>query len=242
MKDLALLVPSRGRPENVDRLLYQVARLTGVAVGKLVVYLGLDDDDDVDAYLRQHNVDAGLSTGLLKVVTGERKTLAEWTNHLGQLAADVDHAEFLASLGDDHTPITFQWDVDLMAAIRRQDGPGYAYGNDLFQGRLMPTAWVQHVLTYRALGWVMQPTLRHMYVDNVILSLGMAANRITYVPSVVVEHRHPLAHKAKWDASYKETNSAASFADDGALFEKWAAEQLAADADMLKSMTWTEGG
>jgi hypothetical protein len=236
--DLAILVPSRGRPQNLDRLLFAVSRLTGVAVGKVAVFLGLDDDDDVDAYLRMPNVDGAASTGMLKVVTGPRQSLSEWTNQLAATAADTAHAEYLCSLGDDHVPVSRGWDTSLMRACRSLPGPGYAYGNDLFQGKWMPTAWVQHVLTYRALGWMMLPELRHMYVDNVILALGRAAERIVYAPDIIVEHRHPMAQKAAWDESYKATNATESYAADRKVFEHWCESELDAAVSVLRSMEW----
>jgi hypothetical protein len=238
--DLAILVPTRGRPENLDRLLSVLPTVTGCKPGKVVVYAGIDDDDDVDAYLRMPNVDGAVSTGLLKVVTEPQQSLSAWTNVLAMKAVVSDNPEYLASLGDDHVPVSHHWDTRLMASIRSLPGPGYAYGNDLLQGKLMPTAWMQHILTYRALGWMMLPDLAHMYVDNVILTMGVAAGRIAYAPDVIVEHRHPLAHKAKWDAVYDESNSDGSYAADRELFEAWRVDGLTEAVDTLTSMTWGE--
>lgn len=239
MPDLAILVPSRGRPEQLDKLL---RALTHTCSAPFMVYVGLDDDDpDIAQYASVTDaLNAGQAPVDFMVYTsvGPRRSLADWTNDLALTAMRELAPPFLASLGDDHRPVTVGWDVELMAAVGRLPGPGWAYGNDLFQGPRLPTAWVQSSALFSGLGWVMPRALRHMYVDNVVYDLGRHANRITYCPDVVVEHRHPYAGKGSWDGLYETNSQGARFIEDRAAYERWRLEEFKRDAETVAALEW----
>jgi hypothetical protein len=233
--DLAIITPSRGRP---DRFAELVASVAATAAGDVQVWVGLDDDDPADYHDACND-----PPGNVQVVAflGERRSLSGWTNHLaGEALASIDPPRYLASLGDDHRPRTPGWDRTLIAAIEGLDGPGFAYGNDLFQGAAVPTAWVASAVAVRAVGWMMPPTCAHMFVDNAVLELGRAAGRIVYRPDVVIEHLHPVAGKAHWDDSYRASNHPDRYAADKAAFEVWLRDGLDADAARVRAVTYAK--
>jgi hypothetical protein len=225
MAELAVITPTRGRPDRFADMCEAIHRTARTDVR---VYAALDDDDQADygALLgRPYDVE---------VTRGPRRSLSAWTNVLAWRALDGPAPpRYLASLGDDHRPRTVGWDRLLIDAIEQLDGPGFAYGNDLYQGAAMPTAWVVSADVVRALGWMMLPGCDHMYVDAAVLELGRAAGRIVYRPDVVIEHVHPLAGKAPVDESYRESNHPDRYAADRAAFEAWKADGLAADLAAL---------
>jgi len=230
MADLAILTPTRGRPQQFAELVKAVAATRGG--GTITVWAGIDDDDESDygRALAANLADTRPGVGL-ELRRGPRKSLSAWTNELAAEAlAAADPPRYLASLGDDHRPRTFGWDAKLIHAIEALEGPGFAYGNDLFQGVKMPTAWVASAEVVRALGWMMLPGCAHMYVDNAILELGQASGRISYRSDVVIEHLHPLAGKASWDDSYRESNADERYVADRTAFKAWRTEYLVADA------------
>lgn len=228
LPDLTVLVPSRGRPAALADLAEAVHT---TAAGAVEVLAAVDDDDPArDEYLQ------GASPRTYRVLVGPRRSLCGWTNELANLrlaAAVVPCPRYFASLGDDHRPRTPGWDRMLIEAIEQLPGPGFAYGNDLLQGRALPTAWVASTEVVRALGWMMLPTCAHMYVDAAILALGLDTGRIAYRADVIIEHLHPLAGKASWDPSYRESNSSGRYDADRAAYEAWHANQRAADAARL---------
>lgn len=231
MADLAILVPSRGRPQRFAEMVEAIARTSEMHVR---VWAGVDDDDTADylepLYGKPYAVIAHREP---------RRSLCDWTNHLAQLALEAPNPpRYLASLGDDHRPRTPGWDRMLIEAIEALPGPGFAYGNDLLQGKAMPTAWVASAEVVQALGWMMLPTAEHMYVDAAILALGEASGRIAYRPDVVIEHLHPLAGKAPWDASYRESNADERYVADRAAFEAWRNGQLAADTATVEALVY----
>jgi hypothetical protein len=239
MPDLAILVPTRGRPGNLERL---VAAIQRNSTTNVKIYGGLDvDDPTLDEYVKSAPLTAAVEQGLLELRCGERATLVQWTNGLAAWALRVDPGiKFLASLGDDHVPCTPAWDMNLMMAIMAMPGPGYAFGNDLLQGDRLPTAWVQSVEVYETLGWVMHPSLRHLYVDNVVSVIGTESGRLAYRPGVVIEHLHPLAGKATWDESYKSSNGQPTKNADYVAYSAWRADTYAKDAAAVAALVWKD--
>lgn len=213
MDDLAIITPSRDRP---DRLYAMAEAIFATAKTRATLYIGLDDDDESDysAFIGQ--------PWPAVVYRSSRRSLAQWSNDLAGDALRAYPPRFLASLGDDHMPRTPGWDVALCDAIKAMPGGhGFAYGNDLFQGPRVPTAWVASASVVHALGWMMLPACQHMYVDDAIRELGDAAGCITYLPDVIVEHMHPQAGKAQLDESYRSTNTPEQFEIDRKAYEAW---------------------
>ena len=151
MADLAILVPSRGRPANVARLVEACARTCRLDT---VVAFGFDEDDD--CYSDNLKAADGCYASVRR-----RMGLAKWTNTLSALHED---ATWQASIGDDMVPVTDGWDERLCEAA----GPaGMAYPNDRRRDDI-PEAIVIGTRLVRALGWFCEPSLRHWYVDAVV--------------------------------------------------------------------------
>ena len=232
MPDLVIVTPTRGRPERFAEF---VAAVHATAALDVQVWAGIDDDDPSDYYTACRDAPG---EDLIVAYRGDRQSLSAWTNHLAARALEMRHPpRYLASLGDDHRPVTPRWDRKLVDAVEDLPGPGIAYGNDLLQGARLPTAWVVSADIVRALGWMMLPTCAHLFVDTAVLELGRAADRIAYRPDVVIEHHHPVAGKAKWDDSYRASNAAARYDADRAAFDVWKRDGLDADAAKIRTLT-----
>lgn len=224
--DLLVIVPSRGRPENIARL-WEAWQDT--ATGRAYLLVCIDEDDPAEpeyvAHHRHHLRRYMLSTR-------HRNGFAPRLNDEARLAADpMTRADpfALASWGDDHVPHTHGWDAALVDALHEL-GTGYAYGNDLFQGPNIPTAWAQTSDIVRTLGWMTPPPLAHLYVDNAVFDLGHAIGRIRYLPEVIIEHLHPATGKVEWDQLTADANSGEAYETDRVAYEKWRAEDLDRDA------------
>jgi hypothetical protein len=222
MPDLTVIVPSRGRPESINRLT-EAFEQTCTADTELVVCVD-NDDPRIDAYLE--------ADGVHRIVTGPRQRLVGWTN---KIATDPESASYaFGSIGDDHLPRTKGWDTQTLAALH-QLGTGVAYPNDLFRGAELPTAAFLTADIVRTLGYMAPPTLTHLYCDNFWLDLGNSIG-IRYLPDVIVEHLHPFAGKAAVDASYVETNRPESYAADDAAYRLYRRDSFAADVAKLRDL------
>lgn len=195
MKDAAILVPSRARSAQLGEMI-SAALSTSAAQTDIIVAVD-NDDPDGPAY-------AALEDSLRgeKRVTwlrGPRDTMAGWTNKMAGWYAGGYFA--LGSFGDDHFPRTPGWDAVLLDAL---ETPGVimAYGDDLHQGRRLPTAPLIRSAVVTALGWMALPGCSHYFIDDGWLALADGA--AAYCQNVIIEHVHPDAGKAPRDATYAE--------------------------------------
>lgn len=220
MKRMLVIVPTRGRPENAQRL--ENARRETETTG-LVDFLYVVDDDDPKAmeYARAAQlwgaraVAPGHSGGLpvpsgaevriplSSVAIAPRMRMIGSLNHFAlRYAPDYDYLGFM---GDDHAPRTQGWDRQILDVL---DDPGarVVYGNDLLQGPNLPTAVFMHSVIVRAAGFFAPPLLTHLYADNYWKELGQALDGLVYLPDTIIEHVHPAAGKAAMDDGYREAN------------------------------------
>lgn len=196
------------------------------------IAVGTDDDDPGRrAYGRV--LWPAVIAGCVRHFTGTRRTLSGWTNLLAE-GGIAEGYRALASLGDDHLPRTQGWDRLLLEALDKLGGEGIAYGNDLHQGEALPTAPVISAGIVEALGWMMEPGLKHMHVDDVWRDLGRGAGCLAYVPEVVIEHQHPDAGKAVGDETY--TESAAGMSADRDAYHRWRDERMASDVAKVRAL------
>jgi hypothetical protein len=221
MRDLLIIVPTRGRPESVARLA-EAGRATTDAATDLV--FALDNDDEPSA-------EAAAALGIYRV-TGPRNHLAGWTNLIARHC--MKEYRVLASLGDDHAPRTPGWDRLLLEAIGVMGGTGFAYGNDLLQGAALPTAVAVSSNIVSALGWMCEPSMRHYCIDNVWKDLGEGAGCLAYLPDVIIEYVHPAAGKAAPDVTHNE--AVARDTEDFTAYAHWKVWRMTADIATVQTL------
>lgn len=196
--DLLIIVPSRGRPGNIARLLdsvHETARM------RTRLHICVDDDDE---QLPGYEYAMGKAAGEHdRLEQGPRKGLCSWTNQVAvRRAAEYP---YLASLGDDHVPMTPGWDKALIRGIERMGGTGFTYPWD---GRRedIPEAVVMSSDIVQALGWMCMPDLDHWYCDVAWADLGRGAGCLRFLRAIAVDHFHPRTGKASVDDTYSEAS------------------------------------
>ena len=221
MTDLVILVPSRGRPASVARLAEACAKTCRTGY---LLHFGLDEDDPAaeDAVRAAREYEPLFNIG-------PRVGLTSWTN---LLAADHPDVPYLASLGDDHLPVTTGWDEQLITAVEHMGG-GIAYPND--ERRVdIPEAAVISTPIVKALGWMACPTMNHWYIDNVWNDLGRGAGCLAFCRDVLVKHLHPnVAPGTPVDATY--TDAAGDWDADLRAYQKWRLYQMRADIATVRT-------
>lgn len=138
--------------------------------------------------------DAPFVMGLAPEETG---TLVRATNSAASKFWDQDI--IIGHVGDDHRFRTLGWDRRIAEILTE---PGIAYGDDLLQGEMLPTAPFISSVIPRSLGWYALPSCKHMFIDNAWKRLGQALGSYHYLPDVVIEHMHPGAGKGQLDEGY----------------------------------------
>lgn len=194
MGELAVIVPSRGRPQNIARLI-EAMNQTCRADTTLIV--GVDDDDPCR---EQYQAFTGC-----KVVVQPRRRLVHWLNDLA--VPRTSKYRFIGHIGDDNVPRTVGWDTRIIESLK---GNLFCFGDDLDPGRV-PGSLSIHIFmrsdVIRRLGYMGPPSIQHMYVDPVWYAWGQATS-IEFLPDVVLEHMHyTVAGKAPIDESYQASTA-----------------------------------
>lgn len=197
---LALLLPTRGRPQNLERFI----RATGAtAHGDWHIYVRLDDDDPTFAEYQDVLDECGYD-GRVSLFNGPRTGFAASLNEMAAQAAD-DGSLYVSMFGDDVVPMTQGWDVALTEALG--EPLGVVYGDDGLRDKHakdLPTHYVTQTEVYRRLGYLAPPGIKHLFLDNVARDIGRNLRRFIFVP-VKIQHLHPWAEGEQIDdATYQE--------------------------------------
>ena len=231
MRDVLIACATREREENARRLIRAV-RDTCTADTDLI--FGVDDDDP--SYSEDFELFA-LRNGAVQVIRGPRADVAEWTNRIAVPRAPLYRA--VMSLGDDHLPHEREprkpgWDELLLGALAGR--PGVAYGNDLHQRERWPTAAMVDSRVIRALGYMCPPPPGpvHLCIDCFWRRLGEDLDNLAYLDDVIIEHLHPHAGKAAWDASYARSNAYDRYASDERALQVFLRDRWPDDLKQLR--------
>ncbi len=185
---LLVIVPSRGRPDNAQRLLEALER-TAPAVD--VIFAVDSDDPTLNEY----------PASFTQEVEGGSMVAA-----LNQVAvANTEKYPYIGFLGDDTLPHDF-WYGRILFALERHPN-AMVYGNDLIHGPGLPTAIFMDSNVIRTLGFMAPPEQKHLFVDNYWKALGEETGNLFYVDDAYIEHLHPLVGKAETDVVYDKVNS-----------------------------------
>lgn len=221
MKNRILTIcPSRGRPVNIDRLFYTLKNTSTLSD----IMICIDDDEP---FLEQykHLVDqANLSIQ-------PRMTTTQIINKAFKENPDYD---FYHITNDDFVYHTQGWDEKFMQTSDEY-GEGIFYGNDTMRDGNLCTAPVISGNIVRAIGWLQQPTLTHLYGDDTWMEIGKKLNILYYHRDVIIEHRHWNNKKAVMDEGYMRVNSSTMFEKDGLAFRNWKEYLLNEDCERIKN-------
>lgn len=228
MAELNVLVPTKGRPHSVDRVVDAWFETGAFGVADLVFVID-KDDPEAPAYLEALQRRAGPKW----LVLPEWKPLVPKLNWAAEQLTETGMA--MAFMGDDHLPRTPMWAQRVLAAAAMY-GPSIVYGRDGFQDQNLPTWWAMTNSIVRALGCMVPGNMQHLYCDNVVMEMGKAANKLRYLPDILIEHMHPVAHKAPMDDGYARVNRPEQYERDRAAFGDWVKSQMSSDVKLLQGI------
>jgi GT2 family glycosyltransferase len=216
MEKIAIIVPSRGRPQLIRQLMSSWMLTSN---NNSVIIMGLDGDDPTLS-----DYPPGIH-----MITTPQQELNEKNNYLANYAVDRGH-EIIGCLSDDFVFLTSNWEDKVISC--QESLKGICYGDDLLQGRALPTAPFIHRDIILPLGYAAPPVLKHYYIDNYWLELGMRLDRLQYIPNMCIEHKHWSAGKAAKDETYSK--SEALMAQDRAAWDYYREHQLAEDVEKIQ--------
>lgn len=225
-EQLAVIVPTRGRPEAAQELINEFYAKAPLAYSTLV--FGVDEDDpELSRYEEVfHNDFPG------SYVIGPRLRMNGTLNFIAPFVAE--EYKYIGFMGDDHRPRTEHWDYKFIQELEAYTS--IAYGNDLIQGVNLPTAVFMTSDIVETLGYMAPPELTHLYLDNFWKDLGEKLEIITYHDKIIIEHLHPSVGKAEWDEQYKEVNAMEMYNKDCTAYSKYKETRFAADVEKIREL------
>lgn len=219
--DLLVMVPTRGRRAQCERLLGSFRETASESTG-IVFILDPDDGETYD----------GMDWGDALVATLEPR--AYLTGKLNKTAmAVVDAYDALAWAGDDHVFRTPGWDKLMLAALKDMGGSGWVYPDDKRRNDV-PEIWMCSSDVVKTLGYFANPQLSHYFIDNSVAELGKRSGLIRWCPEAVVEHLHyQVAPSQPRDEVYASTEEKFGKSD-MAAFRQWQSERLPVEVALLR--------
>lgn len=197
------LLPTRERPENLDRFLrcYSDTR----AESPITILL-----DECDRFLGDY-----LTLSFPENVSyelAERVKPAQRMNNFVSKNRDLDWYGILA---DDVIPLTVFWDRILVSRAGKNK---IAYPNDLIQKENLCTHPVVGGDIVRDLGFLIFPGVKHYFGDNVLHVVGQCIDGLEYCEDVILRHEHNIITGIKDGVTMQlET----SYTEDEAAFKAW---------------------
>lgn len=214
---LAVIVPTRGRPENVRKVL-AAWDFTGAWADADLILAVDRDDPELQGYMEIER--ERQRSSLYLAVQGGWTPMVPKLNWVALAAAKQGSYAAIAFAGDDHLPRTIGWArryLDVLAEL----GTGMVYGDDGYQGVKLATEWAVTADAVRALGRKVPAPVDHLYCDNAMMDLYGGAGAMRHLPEVRIEHMHPVAGKAQTDAQYDRVNSREQYAGDRLKYVDW---------------------
>jgi predicted O-methyltransferase YrrM len=240
MRDrLAVLVPTRGRPQNIAKVISAWDFTNGWDDADLIL-IADSDDPEIEGYRTiVEEFDRGVPDDVaspLQLV--EMPVWQPMVHKLNSVAIGLALSRKYFALGfagDDHLPRTIGWSKRYLTVLGELK-TGMVYGDDGYQGSKLSTEWAVTADAVRELGRMVPADVEHMYCDNAILELFTEAGAVRHLPEVRIEHMHPHAGKASSDDQYRRVGHRDQFKKDRLGYDIWRREQMESDIDAVRSL------
>lgn len=216
--ELLVVCLTRGRPEKFARMMDSL--LATSRMSDIRVYMDIDDPKRLS-----------YPTYSVEYVNIPRRLPAQTLNEV--FVNEIKYPYYFVA-SDDILFHTDGWDEILVSEIDKAGGWGIAYGNDMYQGRKLPTSPLISSNIVHALGWFILPTLGHLYGDNVMKDIGMGIGKLFYRDDVIIQHCHPHAGTGVEDDTYLNLNSNERYRLDEAAYNEWVRVGRIADIKKLR--------
>lgn len=193
---IAILTPSRGRPENMRRL-FRSAKETAAQPNFVQIWLAVDWEDPTrEGYLHAEDL------------SGRTSDIC-WTSFFGNAVNAWNSlyrgsaAEIVMMGADDIVFETKGWD-DRFRDELAKDPLQVLYYKDNFRDEAQACNPVTTRQFFRKAGlpFYIYPELRHMYADTWIEDIAKRAGKLKYLPDVTIPQLHFKNGMAPMDATY----------------------------------------
>lgn len=212
---ISILTPTRGRPDNITRL---IDSALGTALQpsliEFVFYVDYDDPTSDSAIER-----ASIAGARTMTIAGERIVLSEMWN----VCARAAHADVMMHCGDDIIFRSDNWDEYVLGEFDNYpDGIVLVHGRDGYQDERLATHGFRHRNWIDVVGNFVPPYFSSDYNDTWVTEVADRLGRRCYLPAVYTEHMHPVVHKGPLDKTHQERLARHAQDDPGRIYAQHA--------------------
>ena len=236
LNKISILCPSRGRPNDLERLIKSVAN-TATESGRVEILVYVDDDDpEKFNYVMAHkNLATDPAVGqLLNVDLLIDEPLT--TPLLNNILADRAQGNILMIANDDQVFVDKNWDV-------RIDEEAAKFPDDIYcmwfdEGRYHEKICTFPILSRKwvdTLGYIEPFLFEHFNCDLWTWQIGQMIGRLNYIPDILVEHLHPDTGKSEADETTERNLKGGRPERDKTIFAKFERYRVL-DASLLKNV------
>jgi hypothetical protein len=232
--NIAVLVPTRDRPENAARLLNSWSQTCGLTETEM--WLVLDRTSPrLKEYFELFRQMKWRPDVMPFIGVGN---MVQRSNNAAKAVAS--HVDIVGWAADDNLFVTKDWDKHVAAEFESDPTLAMVDTNDLLVGDEKAGAFFVRASVVESLGYLFLPDCEHLYVDFAANELMKAAGAYRYREDIVIEHLHPYAknddgtRKAEWDEAYGEYNTPMQDSKDGRAFARWRRERFDDDVEKVK--------
>ena len=207
MTKISLLIPTRGRPKILNRLLESIVQNTN-NLADIEIILYIDEDDKSYEEIRSPNDKLTIK----KLIASQATMGACNTACFKESTGDI-----IILLNDDVVMRTAGWDKILINEISKFDDQIYLiYPNDLFKKKKLPTFPILSRRTCELLQDPFPAVYKGSFIETQLFDIFIRLkhqgfDRIKYLDNVIFEHMHHRLDKAALDQTYKNRDR---FGDD----------------------------
>jgi glycosyltransferase involved in cell wall biosynthesis len=202
--NISLLLPTRGRAALVRRLFESLIQTTADPQDvEIVLYADADDSESRDI--------SHPSLSIVKVTGSPGQSMGK----MNGACYEASHGRYVMLMNDDVIFRTVNWDRRVIESFKEfTDEIGLIYGNDLDQGRTVPTFPILSRTVCDVLGEVCPRSYQNLHIESHLLDIfkqlaKLGHDRIRYLDDVVFEHMHYVIGKAACDSTYNKRNQRA---------------------------------
>ena len=220
--NISLLVPTRKRPLNVQRLIESAKINADNSNGiEFIFYIDRDDLDSVNAISKFPNT---------KCIVGDRIVLSEMWNMCYRIA----DADVFMHCGDDIVIQTQGWDTMVLNEFDKYpDKIAFVHGQDGHWKEALGTHGFLHRNWVEVVGYFVPPYFSSDWNDVWLTDVALLTGRKVYLEGLLTEHMHFSFGKSEIDETHKERMERGN-RDNVRLLYDQLGEQRLLDAEKLK--------
>jgi len=213
MNKILMFVPSRNRPNIIEKLRTSFNKNTGDFAELLIIL----DRDNQESYYRHHDLK-------YEIYNGEAGYAQEKMNHFALKYAKK--YKYIGFIGDDNEFITKNWDSIVYKKLETKGNVGIGYLNDLMyeQGKAQLHACRNVIMNsdiIEKLSYMAPLCLRHFYNDNFWYNLGTSLESLVYFNDVRTNHNHFLNEQSEYDEVYEIAYNNNKMEEDGIRYNNY---------------------